>query len=206
MPSIIVKIVSPALSVLCFLYSLIAIGIYMIPRGYADEPFPAVERPAQESVSATREEAAAKGGGWYVTMDEEFGGDALPAPWVTSPHGLRNTEYWCDNLVDASQDGLIRVLAAQLEDNDCAVCPAAGDFAGGIETRRMVDGKSVPTFAQAFGYYEARVRVPDAPGLWSAFWLQADSQGQVGSYGRDGAEIDIFESAFRENPVMNGNA
>ena len=46
------------------------------------------------------ESQAAEHGGWYLTYEDNFDGDALNSDlWVTSPHGLRNTEYWCDNMV-----------------------------------------------------------------------------------------------------------
>ncbi len=46
------------------------------------------------------------------------------------------------------------------------------------------------------GYFEIRCIVNDAPGFWSAFWLQADSPytASVSKGGTGGAEIDVFES------------
>ena len=169
---------------------------------YSDIPFPDATRPPVEQAYASLNDAEAAGGGWYVAMDEQFKGDTLPAPWYPSPHGLRNTEYWCDNMVDASEDGKIKILAMHTDDNECDTCKAAGaagsvDVTSGIETRG--------TFLQAFGYYEARVYLPRGPGLWSAFWLQTDSMGQIGNRGKDGAEIDIYESAFHYDPTKVGN-
>ncbi|MDR1465892.1 MAG: glycoside hydrolase family 16 protein [Oscillospiraceae bacterium] len=199
-----IRVYSLVLSFFVMLWQLISVGVYLIPRTWHDTAWPAAAAPT--SVYPTQAEAQAAGGGWYVTMDESFAGNTLPAPWVPSPHGLRNTEYWCDNMVDATEDGTVKILAAQLTDNVCGVCPAAGDFTSGIETRKMVDGKSTSTFEQAFGYYEARVWLPEGPGLWAAFWLQANAQGRIGSYGKDGTEVDVFESAFRYEPTMVGNA
>jgi len=181
---------------------------YLI-SGRRDKPsdisFPDVQCPPVEAAYASLEEAQAAGGGWYATMIESFEGDELPWPWFASPHGLRNTEYWCDNLIDASEDGKVKVLAFHADDHACEICPAEGDFTSGIETRRIADGVSEQVFEQAFGYYEARVYLPKGPGLWSAFWLQTNSMGQLGNRGKDGSEIDIYESAFHFDPAKMGN-
>ena len=62
-------------------------------------------------------------------------------------------------------------------------------------------------FMQAFGYFEAIVKVPDAPGMWSAFWLQGNDVGKIGNGGKDCTEIDIYESSFHQkNRTQTGNA
>ena len=145
------------------------------------------------------ESQAAEHGGWYLTYEDNFDGDALNSDlWVTSPHGLRNTEYWCDNMVRV-ENGNCVISAAYLDDNDCpdGKCPASGDFTSGIETR----GKQ----EQVFGYYEARVKFPKAEGLWSAMWFQSGTMGRLGNGGKDGSEIDVFESSFYHNPTQIGH-
>ena len=43
--------------------------------------------------------------------------------------------------------------------------------------------------------------------MWSAFWLQSDNVGNVGHGGKDGAEIDVYESSFiAENRTCTGSA
>lgn len=54
-------------------------------------------------------------------------------------------------------------------------------------------------FSQIGGYFEARCKVPEAIGIWSAFWLMPDntltfSENDVQMSGEDGVEIDIMES------------
>lgn len=145
--------------------------------------------------NAGSDEASANADGWYLTMSEDFEGDTLPSQFAPSPHGLRKTEYWCDNMVSI-KDGNVVVKATKETDHVCDICPKEGNFTSGIETRKMVDGKSVSLFEQAFGYYEARVKIPTAGGMWSAFWLQCDTMSNVGNKGEDGSEIDIYESSF----------
>lgn len=149
---------------------------------------------------------------WYETMHTDFTqiqdmAQLREAGWVPSPHGLRNYEYWCDQMIDFTDEGLI-IHSEQQNDHQCDVCGVReGVFTSGIETREMVDGKSNMIFSQAFGYFEATVIVPRGTGMWSAFWLQSDKCGQVGNRGEDGSEIDIYESSFmRDNPTKTGQA
>ena len=167
--------------------------------------------------------------GWYMVFEDDFEGDALNQNirfgdrytgsheiWTTSPHAVRwesndeaHPEYacwWCPELVEV-RDGNAVIYARYEDDHTCSGdCPTAGRFTGGIETRRIVgDGDNNKgssdelLFAQAFGYFEVRVKLPDADGLWSAFWLQSSNMRKVASEGVDGTEIDVYESAFRRN-------
>lgn len=70
-----------------------------------------------------------------------------------------------------------------------------------IEVRKETDGKwqsgllasATPTgagFAQRYGYFEMRAQLPPGPGVWPAFWLNAN---QPNGSQRPGVEIDILE-------------
>ena len=62
--------------------------------------------------------------------------------------------------------------------------------------------KTKGLFAQAYGRFEARIRVPRGQGLWPAFWmLDAD----IDSIGwPQGGEIDIMENIGREPAIAHG--
>lgn len=166
--------------------------------------------PDESKIYATRNEALANGGGWYPTMIENFDSDTLPALWNYSPHGKRNTEFWCDDMVSFS-DGYCIIKAMTDPNHSCEYCKDAlaaedreyrdsfrNEYTGGIETRYFNEnGNNIQTFSQAFGYYEVRVQLPKAEGMWAAFWLQSINQGKIGNEGMDGTEIDVFESAFK---------
>lgn len=52
-------------------------------------------------------------------------------------------------------------------------------------------------YMTTYGYFEARIKVADATkGTHTAFWLQGPNMGNIDGTGNDGAEIDIFESAW----------
>lgn len=154
--------------------------------------------------------------GWYETLYDDFDGDSLDEEiWTTSPHGLRwesnNSDkpeqacYWCSDMVKVA-DGKVEIRAEASSSHKCSagICPSEGRFTSGIETRKVVGDSDKGSsdellFSQAFGYFEARVKFPDADGLWSAFWLQSSNQRKVSAEGVDGTEIDIYESAFRKS-------
>ncbi len=164
--------------------------------------------------------------GWYLVFEDNFDGDELNEGiifgdnytgsteiWTTSPHAIRwesNDEdkpeqacWWCPNAVSL-RDGYLVITSQYEDDHTCdGDCPSEGRFTGGIETRLIVgdqnDNKGQSDellFAQAFGYFEVRVMLPEAEGMWSAFWLQSSGMRKVAAEGVDGTEIDVFESAF----------
>lgn len=49
-------------------------------------------------------------------------------------------------------------------------------------------------FNQKYGYFEARMKLSDAPGQWGAFWLMSRKQNLIDNSGNDGCEIDIVEA------------
>lgn len=68
--------------------------------------------------------------------------------------------------------------------------PPAQYFSGMISSERI--------FAQTYGYFEARVRLPGTPGTWPAFWLLPKSGGWP-------PEIDVFEVIGQEPRRVHQN-
>ncbi|MDR0472942.1 MAG: glycoside hydrolase family 16 protein [Treponema sp.] len=72
-------------------------------------------------------------------------------------------------------------------------------------------------FENTYGFYEARVKVPAVKGTWGAFWLPSPTQNifweargteshvveSIKAEGKDGTEIDIFESISNEKGRYN---
>ncbi|MFD0786501.1 ricin-type beta-trefoil lectin domain protein, partial [Micromonospora azadirachtae] len=56
------------------------------------------------------------------------------------------------------------------------------------------------TFAQAYGRFEARIKVPRGQGLWPAFWMLGTSSNSW----PDRGEIDIMENIGREPSTVHG--
>jgi beta-glucanase (GH16 family) len=61
-------------------------------------------------------------------------------------------------------------------------------------------------WAQRYGYFEARVKLPHVPGLWPTFWMVPDRGPSAGpmwareSTGKGGMELDIMEHLTRWGP------
>ena len=94
---------------------------------------------------------------------------------------------------DVVSDGVLRIRAEKRTAHmrDEATFPTRDYAAGYIHTY----GK----FEQLYGYFEARMKLPTARGLWPAFWMMPDRGPAAGSEGArastyaPGMEIDIME-------------
>ena len=125
--------------------------------------------------------APARSAGWELVFSDEFNGDKLDRnKWATRylyqnetmDHFNDENQRYRDNHV--LSDGVLNLIARKL--------PGTNLFESAMI-------RSHRTFY--YGYYEARVFLPNAKGVWPAFWLEAD-------YDIDGKtwhppEIDIFE-------------
>lgn len=130
---------------------------------------------------------------------DEFDGDTLDASkWRGCNHTygqtmLRKGGYW--NLDQVSvHDGNLHISTEYYE-NGYQDNGKAGWYSGAVFTKDL--------FEQKHGYFEVRCILPQGSGMWSAFWLNSNTMSQVGNGGTDGAEIDIFESAYYDTPFKN---
>lgn len=129
------------------------------------------------SVSADKE-------GWVLVFSDDFEGDRLDeTKWSKLPIGApiapRKDGYWSHDEVFLDGEGHLVIRTSERN---------GGFHTGGISSR----GK----FEHTYGYYEIRAQLPKEPGFWSAFGLMTDGVHSVGNQGRDGTEIDIFESPY----------
>lgn len=139
--------------------------------------------------------------GYGLTFDEEFGAAAwagLPpnATWQTKyfwgERTLRQngeTQFYSDGTVGANpfsgHDGMLDIAAAP-----------GGNVAGLPYNSGIIT--SYRSFAQTYGYFEMRARLPRGSGMWPAFWL-LPRDGQAG-------EIDIMEAFGAPNAKGEGGA
>ncbi len=125
---------------------------------------------------------------YTMTFQDEFEGPALDtAKWDTPTQERWKGCRWTPSLVSV-QNGYLR-LGVRLTDH-----PQLRYACGAVRTRRNYD-KNQTLFAQKFGYFEARCKLPrrlDAD-YFADFWIMAGSIGE-GNNTRAGSEIDIFES------------
>lgn len=164
---------------LCMVFA-VAIGL-----GGAANPILAADKENNQLIETTDSDKP----GWKLTFEDNFSGDQLDlTKWSRSPEWKRKDGWWSDEESFLDGEGH---LIIQISERD-------GEYySGAINTRDK--------FEQAYGYYEIRAKLPKEEGFWSAFWLMTDGAHEVGNEGRDGTEIDIFETpyAYRNNDTIS---
>jgi len=141
-------------------------------------------------------------GDWVKTFDDEFDGTAIdPSKW-----NIYGENYWDkkshfskDNTIIGGGVARLRFQKKPGRQNDDPKHERVTDYATGyLDTY----GK----WTQRYGYFEARMKLPTAPGLWPAFWLMpdrgagADPQWKRQDTGNGGMEFDIMEHLTRWGP------
>ena len=127
-----------------------------------------------------------------LTFSDEFDGELDRSVWSGHYQYGNRTEsrkgsYWNQYLA-YTEDGNLIIPVTYLENGMGG--EGAGWYSAGIDT----DDDSPNGFSQKFGYFECRCILPKGADIWSAFWLMNDGVYDEDGSGRDGTEIDIFES------------
>lgn len=121
--------------------------------------------------------AASVPAGYELVWQDEFAGAALDETrWDHRFPGPRRDAINVEDAVSVG-GGLLSITTYTEDDVH---------YTGMIGTQGL--------FEQAYGYFEARIDFDDAPGMWSAFWLQSPTNGNpIGDPANAGVEIDIVE-------------
>ena len=139
------------------------------------------------------------------TFSDDFEGELDRNVWSGHYQYGNTTEarkgsYWNQYLAE-TKDGNLIIPVVYLEDGMGG--KGAGWYSAGIDT----DSDAPKGFSQKFGYFECRCILPKGADIWSAFWLMNSGVFDEDGSGRDGTEIDIFESDcygdFMENSVTS---
>ena len=59
------------------------------------------------------------------------------------------------------------------------------------------------SYRQTYGYFECRCILPKGHSLWGAFWLYCEGVCDETEQGRNGAELDVFESMYYDKSKPN---
>lgn len=128
---------------------------------------------------------------WKLSWSDEFNGAngsaPDPAKWVFKTGG--------HNANSELESYTSRPVNAQQKDGNLVITARKEDFTGTDGIARNYTSARISTkglFAQAYGRFEASIRLPLGKGIWPAFWLLGDNIGSVGW--PKGGEIDIFEN------------
>ena len=133
-----------------------------------------------------------------LVLADEFDAEGAPNPAIwgyeigTGDNGWGNNElqYYTDRSENVTVQNGILVITAQKEDFEGASYTSA---------RLLTRDK----FEQAYGRFEARIRVPGGSGLWPAFWMLGADCDEVG-WPQCG-EIDIMEYRRKEPTLISGS-
>jgi len=139
---------------------------------------------------------------WHDEFDGPAGASFDRAKWVadTGGHGFGNKErqFYTTRGVNVALDGSGHlVITARAEPASSAYKCWYGRC---LYTSTRLKTKGL--FEQAYGRFEARIRVPRGQGIWPAFWMLGADIDAVG-WPQSG-EIDILENIGREPSIIHG--
>jgi beta-glucanase (GH16 family) len=142
------------------------------------------------------------GGSWTLTWSDEFNGPNGSAPdpsnwtFVTGGNGWGNDEL---------EYYTARPENAHVEDGNLVITALKEDYADAKGVTRNYTSARLQTmgkFSQAYGRFEARIKIPYGQGIWPAFWmLGAD---MPTAHWPGAGEIDIMENIGREPATVHG--
>lgn len=142
-------------------------------------------------------------GEWTLTFNDDFDGETIdPAKWnVQGPNywGAKKLTHWSrDNVIVRDGIAAIRLEKKRGFHNDDP-SQHQSDYTGGyLDT--------YDKWRQRYGYFEARMKLPTAPGLWPAFWVmpdrgrKPDPMWKRQDTGGGAMEFDIMEHLTRWGP------
>jgi beta-glucanase (GH16 family) len=140
---------------------------------------------------------------WALTWSDEFEGSSGskpdPARWVVESGGggwgNNELEYYTDRRQNIrQQDGNLVIEA--LKEKFVGPNGVHRDY---TSARLKTEGR----FAQQYGRFEARIKVPNGKGLWPAFWMLGDNFSSA-DWPACG-EIDIMEKGGSEPSTISGS-
>jgi amino acid transporter/beta-glucanase (GH16 family) len=156
-------------------------------------------RPASGAPSPPASSPAVRALVWSDEFAGPSGALVDASRWVaeTGGHGWGNNEleYYTDRGRNAFLDG----------DGNLVIQALREHYEGGGVAREYTSArlKTQGRFEQAYGRFEARIRIPRGQGIWPAFWLLGADIPTVG-WPRCG-EIDVMENIGREPSAVHGS-
>lgn len=140
-------------------------------------------------------------GEWKLTFEDNFEGNSVDlTKWniYTSNYWDKRTHFSKDNTIVEDGYAKLRYEKKRGFENDDPSLKET-DYACGF-----LD--SYGKFVQRYGYFECRMKLPQAPGLWPAFWTMPDRGEAVGPQWKramteqGGMELDILEHLTKWGP------
>ena len=148
----------------------------------------------------------ATSGDWRLAWSDEFNGAAGAtfdrAKWVADTGGEgwgnQEREFYTTRTENVATDGAGHLVITALAEPDTTKYRCWYGGCRYTSARLRTQG----LFDQAYGRFEARLRIPRGQGIWPAFWMLGRDIGTAG-WPASG-EIDIMENIGREPNVVHG--
>jgi beta-glucanase (GH16 family) len=174
--------------------------VALISRGTAS-PCPSCKSENIAPQSADSKVAAPKN--FTLVWSDEFDGPNGSAPnpkkWTYDLGG----EGWGNNELETYTN---RRENSHIENGNLVITARKENFEGADHIAREYTSARLKTqglFTQAFGRFEARIKIPQGQGIWPAFWMLGDNIKTVG-WPKCG-EIDIMENIGKEPATVHGS-
>ena len=144
--------------------------------------------------------------GWKLAWSDEFNG-----PDGSSPDSSKwaydlgvGGKGWGNNELESYSN---RQQNAQINGGNLVITVLKEDYAdpkdGVLRHYTSARLKTQGLFSQAYGRFEARIKIPAGQGVWPAFWMLGSDISTVG-WPKCG-EIDIMENIGREPGMVHGS-
>jgi beta-glucanase (GH16 family) len=145
---------------------------------------------------------------WTLAWSDEFNGSAGSAvdgsKWVaevgngSNGWGNHQREYDTNSTKNASMDGAGNLVITAIKESLGKKYRCWYGECQYTSARLKTQGK----FEQAYGRFEARIKLPYGQGMWPAFWMLGNNI-QTAGWPACG-EIDIMENIGREPSIVHG--
>jgi beta-glucanase (GH16 family) len=154
-------------------------------------------------VSADQQPASTANKNYTLVWHDEFDGPngSLPDPkkWTYDLGG----GGWGNQELESYTN---RAENARVENGNLVITARKEDYAGSDNIAREYTSARLKTqglFSQAYGRFEARIKIPAGQGMWPAFWMLGDNISSAG-WPKCG-EIDIMENVGKEPGMVHGS-
>jgi beta-glucanase (GH16 family) len=141
--------------------------------------------------------------GWTLTWSDEFSMADGSAPESTKWTYDLGGNGWGNQELESYTS---RPENVQIQNGSLVITARQESFTGTDGIARNFTSARLKTqnlFAQAYGRFEARIKIPRGQGLWPAFWMLGNDITQDG-WPKCG-EIDILENIGREPGINHGS-
>src|SRR5260370_13911922 len=141
--------------------------------------------------------------GYCLVWSDEFNGKDGSLPDASKGTYGRGGKGWGNHELEYYTN---RRVNARIEDGKLVITARQEAFTGPDGTKFNYTSARLKTqglFSQAYGRFEARIKLPAGQGMWPAFWMLGENIGSV-DWPKCG-EIDIMENVGKEPGINHGS-